>query len=331
MATMKAIRQATFGPPDVLTLDELPLPQPQPEMVLIRVHAASINRFDILSRQGNFPDMPLPRIVGMDCSGYVAEYNGARTDLPVGQPVVVLGTSLGNGGPGGYATHVCIDQAEVFPVPDGFDLTAATCLGMTYLTAWYALVERSRIDPGQLLLIPGVGGGVASAALQIARALQIRVITTTSSPAKQQQALDLGAEACFNYREQNVAQAVQAWTNGTGADFGLDAVGGDTIQQGLDCLSKRGTLISIGIVRGTQFCVDAVKFLSNEQTIIGVNAGQLTPAKRYEIFRKLVDLIQADQLSVLISRTFPLASAVAAHQFVESNEQFGKVVLLAED
>src|SRR5579883_1650559 len=102
MATMKAIRQATFGPPDVLTLDELPLPQPQPEMVLIRVHAASINRFDILSRQGNFPDMPLPRIVGMDCSGYVAEYNGARTDLPVGQPVVVLGTSLGNGGPGGY-------------------------------------------------------------------------------------------------------------------------------------------------------------------------------------------------------------------------------------
>jgi NADPH2:quinone reductase len=331
MATMKAVRQATFGAPDVLTLDELPLPQPQPEEVLIRVHAASINHFDILSRRGDFPDIPLPRIVGMDCSGYVEQYNGTRRDLPVGQPVVVLGTSLGNGGPGGYATYVCINQAEVFPVPKEFDLTAATCLGMTYLTAWYALMERSHIDAGNLLLIPGVGGGVASAALQLAKALGIRVITTTSSATKRQQALDLGAEACFNYREQDVAKAVQDWTHGQGAEFVLDAVGGDTIQQGLDCLGKGGTLVSIGIVRGTQFSVDAVKFLSNEQNLAGVNAGQLAPSQRYEIFLKLVELIQTGKLNVLISRTFPLAQVVEAHRFVESNEQFGKVVLLSTD
>jgi NADPH2:quinone reductase len=331
MATMKAVRQATFGTPDVLTLDELLMPQPKPEEVLIRVHAASINHFDILSRRGDFPDMPLPRIVGMDCSGYVEQYNGTRTDLAVGQPVVVLGTSLGNGGPGGYATYVCINQEEVFPVPMGFDLTAATCLGMTYLTAWYALVERSQIVAGKQLLIPGVGGGVASAALQIAKALGVRVITTTSSSTKRQQALDLGAEACFNYREQDVVRLVRDWTHGQGAEFVLDAVGGDTIQQGLDCLGKRGSLVSIGIVLGTQFCVDAVKFLSNEQNLAGVNAGQLAPSKRYEIFLKLVDLIKAGKLEVLISRTFPLAQAVEAHRFVESNEQFGKVVLLAAE
>lgn len=327
---MKAVRQVRFGEPEVLTLDELPMPEPGPNEVLIRVHAASVNHFDIISRRGDYPGMPLPRIVGMDCSGYVEAYNGSRTDLTIGQPVVVLGTSLGNGGPGGYATHVCINQEEVFPVPNGMDLVAATCLGMTYLTAWYALVKRVQIEAGKLLLIPGVGGGVASAALQIARALGIRAIATTSSPIKRQQALDLGAEACFNYREQDVVTAVHDWTNGQGADFILDAVGGETIQQGLSCLSKRGTLLSIGIVRGNSFCVDAVSFLSQEQNLAGVNAGQLTPRERYEIFLQLVDLIMAGKLEVLVSRTFPLSKAAQAHQYVESHEQFGKVVLLPD-
>lgn len=330
MATFNAIRQAQFGSPDVLTLDELPMPQPKPEEVLIRVHAASVNHFDLLSRRGDFPETPLPRTVGMDCSGYVEQYNGSRTDLAIGQPVVVLGTTLGNGAAGGYATYVCIDQTEVFPIPEGIDLTDATCLGMTYLTAWYALMERATLAPGQVLLIPGVGGGVASAALQIAKALGVRVIATTSSEAKQKQAIALGAAACFNYREQDIVQAIQDWTNGQGVNVVLDAIGGDSIQQDLNCLAKRGTLLSIGIVRGNQFCVDAVKFLSQEQQLLGVNVGQLTPAQRYEIFLKLGELIQTGKLGVLISRSFPLSQAGEAHRFVEANEQFGKVVLIAD-
>lgn len=330
MATFKAIRQVQFGSPDVLTLDKLPLPQPAPEEVLIRVHAASINHFDLLSRRGDFPEIPLPRIVGMDCSGYVEQYAGSRTDLAIGQPVVVLGTTLGNGGAGGYATHVCIAQTEVFSVPEGMDLTAATCLGMTYLTAWYALRERTSIQAGQLLMIPGVGGGVASAALQIARAIGVQVIATTSSEVKRQQAIELGAAACFNYRDQDIVQSIQDWTHQQGVNVVLDVIGGSTIQQDLDCLAKRGTLLSLGIVRGTQFCVDAVKFLSQEQQLLGVNVGQLTPPQRHDIFLKLVPLIQSKKLEVLISRTFPLAQAADAHRFVESNEQFGKVVLLAD-
>jgi NADPH2:quinone reductase len=329
---MKAVRHYQFGGPEVLSFDELPLPEPSQEEVLIRVHAASINHFDILSRRGDYPGTPLPRIVGMDCSGYVEKYNGSlRTDLAVGQNVVVLGTTLGNGGPGGYSTYVCINQAEVFPVPSGMDLTAATCLGMTYLTAWYALVTRAKVKANQLLLIPGVGGGVASAALEIAKALDVKILATTSSAVKRQQALNLGAQACFNYREQDVAQAVKAWTDGQGVDIVLDAVGGDSIQQGLSCLAKGGSLLSIGIVRGNSFCVDAMEFLSQEQHITGVNAGQLTPVERYDIFLRLVEFIQSGKLEILVNRTFPLAQAADAHRFVESHEQFGKVVLLAED
>ncbi len=328
MLTFKAIRQTQFGGPEVLVLEELPIPQLAAEDVLIRVHAASINHFDVISRRGDFPGVPLPRIPGMDCSGYVEQYNGKRTDLSVGQPVVVLGTTLGNGGSGGYATHVCIDQEEVFPVPSGMDLTIATCLGMTYLTAWYALKQRSPLQVGQILLIPGVGGGVGSAALQLAQALGIRVIATTSSAAKRQQALALGAEACFNYREQDVVQAVREWTQGRGVDAVLDAVGGDSIQQGLNCLRKGGQLLSIGIVRGDRFTVDAIAFLSNEQHLLGVNVGQLTPGDRYQIFLQLVDLIQSGKLTVTIEHTFPLEKAAVAHALIESQEQFGKVVLL---
>ncbi|MEM9509437.1 MAG: zinc-binding dehydrogenase [Cyanobacteria bacterium P01_E01_bin.35] len=250
---MKAIIQREFGQPEVLKLEELDTPQPKQNEVLIRVMAASVNHYDILSRRGDFPSVPLPRIVGMDCSGYIEQNNGDRTDLTIGQGVIVLGTSLGNGDSGGYATHVCVNQDEVFPIPEGLDLTIATCLAMTYLTAWYALTERLQVETGQLLLIPGVGGGVASAALQIAKALGVRVIATTSSPTKQDQVLKLGAEACFNYKNADFIQEIKDWTGGKGVDWVLDAVGGATIQQGLSCLSCRGTLASIGIVRDSNF------------------------------------------------------------------------------
>ncbi|MEO1006112.1 MAG: zinc-binding dehydrogenase, partial [Cyanobacteria bacterium J06638_38] len=303
--------------------------QPKQNEVLIRVMAASVNHYDILSRRGDFPSVPLPRIVGMDCSGYIEQNNGDRTDLTIGQGVIVLGTSLGNGDSGGYATHVCVNQDEVFPIPEGLVLTIATCLAMTYLTAWYALTERLQVEAGQLLLIPGVGGGVASAALQIAKALGVRVIATTSSPTKQDQALKLGAEACFNYKNADFIQEIKDWTGEKGVDWVLDAVGGATIQQGLSCLSCRGTLASIGIVRDRKFCIDAISFLSQEQHLIGVNIGQCSPAKRYEIFLQLAELIKAEKLTIEIDRTFPLAQAAVAHRYVETagSDRFGKVVL----
>ena len=269
----------------------------------------------------------------MDCSGYIEQHNGDRSDLTVGQPVIVLGTSLGNGDSGGYATHVCVNQDEVFPVPDGLDLTVATCLAMTYITAWYALTERLQVEAGQLLLIPGVSGGVASAALQIAQALGVRVIATSSSPTKQQQALKMGAEACFNYKDADFIVQIQDWTGGKGVNYVLDAVGGATIQQGLSCLSHRGTLASIGIVRDSSFCVDAIAFLSQEQHLIGVNVGQHTPAKRYEIFLYLAELIKVRRLTVEIDRIFPLSQAAQAHRYVETavSDRFGKVVLLNDE
>lgn len=115
----------------------------------MRVSAAAVNHFDILSRGGIIPEMPLPRIVGIDCSGVVERYSGTRTDIQEGTPVVILGERMGNGRgqhrPGAYATHVCIHEEEVFPMPEGIDMTAVACLGISYLTAWYALTRRYKL------------------------------------------------------------------------------------------------------------------------------------------------------------------------------------------
>jgi NADPH2:quinone reductase len=334
---MYAIRQHTFGGPEVLQLEELPTPRPAAGEVLIVVTAACINHYDILSRRGISPGMPLPRIPGIDCTGVVLENASARADLPPGTPVVILGERMGNGGPGAYASHVCIDAEEVFPIPHGADPVAVACLGISYLTARYALCGGARTGrpqpaPGDTLLIQGVGGGVASAALQIACARGIRVIATTSSAAKARAARDLGAVAVVDYSTDDpvagVRAAATALGEADGVDFVLNAVGGATVRQGLDCLRHGGTLLTIGTAYGRELTLDGYDFLCRELRLCGVNISFHTPHERYALLTDLCADIAAGRLAVLIDQRFPLAAAAAAHRHVEAHQHFGKVVLV---
>jgi NADPH:quinone reductase len=330
---MFAIRHHQFGTADTLQLDELPTPEPRENEVLVRVVAAAVNHFDILSRGGIIPEMPLPRIVGIDCSGVVERYSGTRTDIREGTPVVILGERMGNGRgehrPGAYATHVCIHEEEVFPVPEGIDMTTVACLGISYLTAWYALTRRIALGAGATVLIQGIGGGVASAAFEIARALGAKVIATTSTESKRLRALELGAIAAFNYRtDQNILTIIRAMTSGKGVDVVVNAVGGKTIQEGLHYLRNDGTLLTIGTAYGRDFQFDGFDFLLRELKLIGVDISPHTPHERYGMMLELMEYIRGGKLTVLVDKTFPLAEAAEAHRYVESHEQFGKVVLL---
>lgn len=322
---MRAIRHHRFGGPEVLACEALPTPEPAEGEVLLQVHAAAINHYDILSRRGINPDLPLPRIVGIDCAGRVVACKADRPDLAPGTPVVVLGESLGNGGPGAYASHVCVHADEVFPVPEGVDLTAVACLGISYLTAWYALRGRAALAPGSTLLIQGVGGGVASAALQIAVALGLRVIATTSAPEKCRAAVALGAEAAIDYRAEDPVDAVRRLTGGV--DAVLNAVGGDTIAQGLASLRHGGRLLTIGTAYGRAFRLDGYDFLCRELEMVGVNISFHTPEQRYALLLQLCQEMTAGRLRVLIDRELPLERAAEAHALVEAHEHFGKVVL----
>lgn len=322
---MRAIRHHRFGGPEVLACEEIPTPEPAAGEVLLEVHAAAINHYDILSRRGINPDLPLPRIVGIDCAGRVVACEADRPDLAPGTPVVVLGESLGNGGPGAYASHVCVHADEVFPVPEGVDLSAVACLGISYLTAWYALRGRAELAPGSTLLIQGVGGGVASAALQIAVALGLRVIATTSTPEKCRAALALGAEAAIDYRAQDTVESVRRLTGGV--DAVLNAVGGDTIAQGLACLRHGGRLLTIGTAYGREFRLDGYDYLCRELEMVGVNISFHTPEQRYALLLQLCQEIALGRLRVLIDRELPLERAAEAHALVEAHQHFGKVVL----
>lgn len=326
MSQMRAVRQHAFGGPEVLRLEALPMPEPGPGQVLIEVAAAAINHYDILSRRGINPDLPLPRIPGIDATGRVLRCEADRPDLAPGTPVVILGESMGNGGPGGYASHVCIDAEEVFPVPPGVDLDAVACLGISYLTAWYALHTRAGARAGQTLYIPGVGGGVASAALQIAQGLGLRVLVSTGSAEKAAAALRLGATRAIDTRAEDPVEAVRAATGG-GADLVLNAVGGDTIQQGLSALRHGGRLLTIGTAAGREFRLDGYDFLCRELELVGVNISFHTPQERYALLLELCGQIQAGRLSVLIDRVFALEEAAEAHRYVEGRQHFGKVVL----
>lgn len=319
---MHAIRQHRFGGPEVLVWEELPTPRPGPDEVLVEVHAAAVNHFDILSREGILPTMPLPRIVGIDCTGAVQEDPSGR--LAPGTPVVILGERMGNGGPGAYATHVCVHGEEVFQVPEGMDLTQTAGLGISYLTAWHALVERAQVQPGGVLLIQGVGGGVASAALQLGVALGLQVWATTSSDTKVARALELGAERAFNYQTQDVVAEVQALG---GAELILNAVGGDSIQQGLRALRTGGRLLSIGTAYGREFRLDGFDFLLRELTLLGVNISPKTAAQRFRMLCELGRLMAQGRLRVLIDRELPLSQAAEAHRLVSGHTHFGKVML----
>ncbi|TVZ90407.1 zinc-binding alcohol dehydrogenase family protein [Streptomyces sp. BK340] len=325
---MHAIRHHRFGDPDVLRWEQMPTPEPSPGEVLLRVEAAAVNRYDLLSRAGINPKLPLPRIVGIDCTGTVEHYDGPRTDLAPGTSVVVLGDRLGNGGPGAYATHVCVTADEVFPLPpDTCDITAA-CLGIPYITAYYALFQRHHIRPGETLLVPGAGGGVATAAIQLAHHAGIRVLATSHGPARCNRARRLGADECFDYRADDIPAQVRKATDGRGVDVVLNAVGGDTIAQGLQCLRDRGRLLAIGSAQGRQFAFDGFRFLLREQQVIGVNVTPLTPTRRFAIFQKLLALIQASHITVPIDHFQPMAQAAEAHRRIESGAALGKTVLI---
>lgn len=323
---MRAVRQHAYGGPDVLVCENLATPDPGPDEVLLRVHAACVNHFDILSRKG-LRALPLPRIVGIDCTGVVEVAPASRPDLKPGTAVVVLGERMGNGGPGAYASHVCVHEEEVFPVPDGVDLDAAACLGISYLTAWYALTRRSPPAPGATVLVPGAGGGVGGAALQVAGLLGHRVFATSSGPEKCAEAERYGAERCFDYVATDVVKAIREATVGRGVDVVVNAVGGSTIAEGLACLALRGKLLTIGTAYGRDFSFDGFDFLFRELELVGVNITPATPAERYTMFLELCGHLRSGALRVPIAEVLPLDRAGDAHRLVEGRRHFGKVLL----
>jgi NADPH2:quinone reductase len=315
---MKAISIHEFGGPEQLRLEAIEKPQPKVDEVLIKNAAAGINYADIMVRSGTYLRNPqLPTIPGFEAAGIVAAVGANVTDWHVGQRVLALVRE------GGYAEYVVANISQLVPIPDGMAFSQATALLVQGLTAVALLRD---VQAGQTIVVHAAAGGVGSLLVQLAKYKGARVIGTASSAAKLAKAMELGADVGINYTESDWAEQLLKATNGNGADFIIEMVGGDIGRQNLNCLATYGTMIVYGSASREDFHISALGLLANMHTVKGYYLTLDSPYNRAQYAKELMEHIKAGRLQVMVT-AFPLARAADAHRAIEGRTTMGKVVL----
>ena len=321
---MKAIRIHQFGPTeDVLQYEDVPVPSPGADELLIRVAAASLNRADLGLRKGTYRVAPeeLPIIPGREFAGIVDKTGGNISEFKAGQRVVAYT------GKGGYAEYATAKEAEVRPIPDGIDFATAAAVPTVFLTAWFALVEDAKLQPGERLLVQAGSSGVGVAAIQIGKYLGAEVLTTSSDESKAKKLRHLGADSVIDYTNSDFVYEITRGGLNKGVDVVLEMVGGETYTKSLKVLAPGGRLVSIGGAFG--LIPETPPQLSQGRRASRFSITNHLKAHP-EGFRQLDDflnLIKGNTFHVVIDKAFPLAQARAAQRYLESRDHFGKIVL----
>lgn len=340
---MQAAIIESHGTLEVLKLAETPAPEPGPGEAAVAIQAAALNHLDIWVRKGR-PGMSLsfPHVIGSDASGVVAALGPGVEGLAVGDPVVVnpgvhcgrcpdclRGEQsqcasygiLGLSRPGTFAEQVVTRAENLGPKPAHLDWDAAAALPLAHLTAWRMLMTRARVRPGESVLIHGIGGGVALAALQFAKAAGARAMVTSSSGAKLERAAELGADAAVNYRETGVAAAARDWSGGAGVDVIIDAVGAATWPVNFAAARKGGRIVHCGVTAGAQTEANLAALYWNQLTVMGSTMGS------HEDFRLMLAAVAAAGIAPVLDSVRPLGEVRDAMARMEAGEQFGKLAL----
>ncbi|WBA43254.1 NAD(P)H-quinone oxidoreductase [Hymenobacter canadensis] len=322
---MKAIIITQPGGPEVLQVQEQPRPVPAAHEVLIRVHAAGVNRPDVLLRQGKYAgaDDVAGTVPGLEVAGVVAECGADVARWQPGDRVCALLAA------GGYAEYAVVDARHCLPVPAGWDFPAAAALPETVFTVWHNVFQRGQLQPGERLLVHGGSSGIGTTAVQLAAALGSPVAATVGSEAKAEAVRQLGADLVVNYKEDDFEEAVQA---AGGADVVLDMIGGDYTPKNLRLLRDDGRLVFINAMQGGKAEFNALDVMRRRLTITGSTlrprSADFKAALAVEVERHVWPLLAAGKMKPLLHHTFPLAEAAAAHEMLESSAHIGKLVLL---
>lgn len=342
---MRALTISAHGGLEQLQLrDDLPVPElRQPDDVRIRMRAGALNHLDLFVLEG-LPGVAVNPdwVVGADGTGVIDAVGPSVQGLAVGDTVVINpGVSdhtcaycrageqslcinyaiLGEHRPGTLAEYIVLPAVNVRSVPDTTPVDVAAGFSLATLTAWRMVVTRAAVRPGQDVLIWGIGGGVATAALQIAKLLGARVWVTSRSDAKLERARALGADVVLNHAKVDVAREVRARTAKRGVDVVVDNVGQATWKQSLGALGKRGRLVTCGATTGPMVETDARRLFWNQWTVMGSTMGN--DAEYEAIVRQL----RAGHLYPPVDAVFPLDDARAAYERLAHAEQFGKIVI----
>jgi NADPH:quinone reductase-like Zn-dependent oxidoreductase len=341
---VKALAFEKFGGPDVLALRDVPDPKPGADEVLVRVKACALNHLDIFVREG-IPALktPLPFWTGCDIAGDVIEVGASVKDVKTGTRVAVNPNLtcgrcefcmqgedslcvrygiLGEHKPGGLAELVAVHADNVLPLPAHVSYTDAASFVLTNMTAWRMVVTQAQVKPGQDVLIIGVGGGVSSTAVQIAKLCGARVLVTSSSDAKLDKAKALGADVGINYsKDADWTKAVAEHTGKRGVDVVIENVGAATWKQSIRVLKGGGRLVTCGATTGPIGETLIPLVFWKQLHIIGS-----TMASRKE-FHDVMGLFFAGRLKAIVDEIVPLTDGAAAQQRLADGKQFGKIVL----
>jgi len=341
---VKAAFFKEHGGPEKVVYDDYRDPTPGPDDVVVRVGACALNHVDLLLLDGRFPPPEgLPHVNGCEVTGTIETVGARVTGLERGQRVIIFpgfacgGCEyclrgertvcvkygyLGAHKDGGYAERVKAPAANILPLPEAIAFEAGAALPMAMVTAWHALVAQARLQPGQTVLVQAAGSGVGSAAIQIARLVGARVITTVGSDDKLEFARALGAERVVNYRTQDFVDALRTWTNKRGVDVVIEHIGGETFERSVLALTRLGTLVTIGSHDTHWGRLDLRHVYSKNLRVVGTNLGSILE------LRTILDYVTAGRLKPVIDRAFPLKDARAAVQYVLDRKNKGKVLLV---
>jgi len=323
---MRAIEITRPGPPDVLALCERPLPALKPGEVLIKVHAAGINRPDVIQRLGHYPVPPgASDLPGLEVAGEIVDGDLSGTAFKKGDLVCALVQG------GGYAEYCAAPAMQCLPVPAGLSAVEAASLPETFFTVWSNVFDRARLSGEETILVQGGTSGIGVTAIQIAAAFGHRVFATAGSDEKCRACEALGASRAINYRSEDFVEVVKNETAGRGADVILDMVGGDYVPREIDCLADDGRLAVIALLGGSKASVDLGQVLRRRLTITGSTLRPRSVAFKADIAGKLREhvwpLLEAKRVNPVIYKVFPLEEAVQAHTLMEASTHIGKIVL----
>ncbi|MGO9272026.1 MAG: zinc-binding dehydrogenase [Terriglobia bacterium] len=344
---MKAVRFHEYGGPEVLKYEDAPDPKIEANEVLVKVKACALNHLDLFLRAGvRSWTLAMPHIVGSDISGVVAEAGRLATRVKPGDRVLLAPgvscgqcemcwkgrdsacrgyTLLGVMVDGGYAEYVKAPEANAIPIPADFSFDEAAAVPLVFLTAWHMLMTRAQLKLGEEVLVIGAGSGVGSAAIQLAKLMQARVIAVAGSDEKLEKARALGADDVINHRRQSIAEEVKRITRRRGVDVIVEHVGAAVWEACFESLATYGRLVTCGTTSGEKVALNLRLLYGRQRTLMGSfmgGKGELAEVLKF---------VFARQVHAVIDSAFPLREAAVAQQKMEGREFFGKILLHPEE
>ncbi|MDN5756136.1 MAG: NAD(P)H-quinone oxidoreductase [Arthrobacter sp.] len=323
---MRAVEYSGPGGSEVIRLAERPVPTPGAGEVLIRVAAAGLNRADVAQRQGNYPppegasDVP-----GLEVSGTIAASGPDVEGYDAGDRVCALLAG------GGYAEYVAVPAVQVLPVPQGIGLVEAAGLPEVASTVWSNLFMEAGLSAGQWALIHGGAGGIGTMATQLATAYGAQVVVTAGSAGKIDYCRGFGAVDGINYREEDFVERMRTISDGHGADVVLDIMGAKYLARNLEVLAPDGRLVVIALQGGAKAELNLARLMTRRLRVIGTTLrarslqakGRVVEGVRTGVW----PLVEEGTVRPVVEKTFPLAEAAAAHEYFDSGEHRGKILL----